>query len=259
MIIKKFLNSIYINNYTLLLLFLCLITGLIKEVLVIFIIIIIHEFGHFLIMSYYKWNIKKINIYPFGGVTTLDDVIDKPLFQEFLVTIMGPIFQEILFFIIIILHNNYYISDYMFSLFKNYNLSILIFNLLPIIPLDGAKIFNIIFNKFFNFRISYLINIIISILTITLFLLLYNFDSSYYIIILFLIFQTLYSLKNRKMIYTRFILERRIHKNEYKKYKKIRKLKDMYRNKKHLILDENIYKTEKNYLKNKTLKIDRRI
>lgn len=253
MIIKKFLSKIEINNYTLILLFLSLITGLFKEILVVFFIIIIHELGHYIIMYKYKWNVKKISIYPFGGVTILDDVIDKPLLEEFFVTIMGPIFQIILFIFVTILYKKYIINDYIYYLFKNYHYSMLLFNLLPIIPLDGSKLFNVFFNKFLNFRISYLFNIILSVITLTIFLLLYRFDSSYYIIIIFLIFQTIYTLKNRSIMFNRFILEKRLYKNNYRNYIKIRNIKSMHRNKKHLIFDKNRYTTENNYLKNRKI------
>ncbi len=249
LIIRTFLNKLKINNYTLILIFLSLITGLFKEITVIFLLITIHEFGHYIFMYLYKWNVKKINIYPFGGITILDDIIDKPLKEEFIITIMGPIFQQILFIIIYILYKNYIINDYMFELFKNYNFSILIFNLLPIIPLDGYKIFNIINNNFFNFRFSYNINIIISIITLLLFILIYKIDTSYYVIIIFLIFQIIYSIKNKKIIYNRFILEKRLYKNNYKTYKKIKNIKNLYRNKKHLIKYNGNYISESTYLK----------
>lgn len=249
MIIKKFLNKIEINNYTLILIFLCLITGLFKEFIVIFSLIIVHEFGHYILMYKYKYNIDKIIIYPFGGITKFDDVIDKPLYEEFLITIAGPLIQYLFYLLILLLHNKYYITDYIYNLYKNYNYSILIFNLLPIIPLDGSKIVNIILNKLFNFRISYSFNIIISFLTLLIFIYFTKCDSSYFIILLFLIFQIIYSIKYRKIIYYKFLLEKRLYKNKYSKYKKINKINKMYRNKKHLIKDKNMYISENNYLK----------
>lgn len=249
MITKKFLNKLKINNYTLILLLLSLITGLFKEVIVIFSLIIIHELGHFIFMNIYKFNIDKIEIYPFGGVTYLDDVIDKPLYQELIVTLMGPIFQELLYLLIIFLYKNNYITTYIFDLFKNYNYSILLFNLLPILPLDGSKLINIVLNKIVNFRLSYISNIIVSIFTLTIFIFLYKYDSSYYLIMTFLVFQIIYSIKNKNIIYNKFILEKRLYKNEFKKYKKINSIDNMSRNKKHLVKDNNIYIMEGKYLK----------
>ena len=96
----KFLNKINISVYSIIIIFLSLISGLFKEFVVISIIILFHEFGHFIFLYKYKWNIKEIKIYPFGGVCTLDEKIDKPLKEEFIISIMGLIFQELLFLII---------------------------------------------------------------------------------------------------------------------------------------------------------------
>ena len=117
MIIKNFLNKISISKYTYLIIFLCLITGLIKELFIVSILIIFHEFGHYLVSYIFNWNISKINIYPFGGLIMFDDQIDKPLYQEFLITVSGPIFQWIIFFILICFKN--YLSTYFIdSLYK---------------------------------------------------------------------------------------------------------------------------------------------
>lgn len=45
----------------------------------------------------------------------------------------------------------------------------LIFNLLPIYPLDGAKIVNLILSKYFSFNIANYISIVISLITVIFF------------------------------------------------------------------------------------------
>lgn len=250
MIIKKFLNKLNISTYTVFLIFLAFLAGLFKEIGIISVIIIIHEFGHFIMLSKYNWKVIEINIYPFGGVTKLDEKIDKPLKEELLVSLMGPIFQELLFLFIFVLYKNNFLNTYIYNVFKDYNITILIFNLLPIIPLDGSKILNIILNKIFNFRLSYILNIIISILFLSLFIYVFKNDSSYYLLIVFLIYQILYYYKNRYIIYNRFILEKKLNKSKYIKYKKVNNIKKMYRNKRNLIKDD-YYKTEYNYINKK--------
>lgn len=246
----KFLNKINISVYSIIIIFLSLISGLFKEFIVISIIILFHEFGHFIFLYKYKWNIKEIKIYPFGGVCTLDEKIDKPLKEEFIISIMGLIFQELLFLIVFILRKNLIIDSYIYELFKNYNLAIFLFNLLPIIPLDGSKIFNVIVNKIFNFRVSYMINIIISVLFLSIFFIYFKSDTSYYLIIILLLTQIIYNYKNRYIIFNRFILEKKLYKNEYKDFKKIKNIKKMSRNKRHLIKTNNFYVTEKSYMTN---------
>ena len=249
--IKIFLNKIHINLYSIILVFLAFLGGLFKEISIVSIIIIIHEFGHFIVLKHYNWNITKIEIYPFGGITHIDDDIDKPLKEEFIITIMGPIFQEILFILIFFIYKLNIINLNTYELFKNYNFMILIFNLLPILPLDGSKILNTLLNKFLNFRLSYNLNIYISILFLLLFIYIFKNDTSYYIITIFLIYQIINYFKNKYYIFNRFLLEKKLRKSSYIKYKKIDNYKKMFRNKRNLIKFNNSYITEYKYTNKK--------
>lgn len=249
MIIKNFLNKINFSYYTLFLILICFVTGLIKEISAVLILIIFHEFGHYLVSYIYKWNILKINIFPFGGVIVYDDIIDKPFKEELLVTLGGPINQIIIFNIYYLLHKYFYISDSYFIILKNYHYCMLFFNLLPIIPLDGSKLLNVILNKFLNFRTSYNLLLIISSLFIVGFILLFSNNYSYFIVISFLIYELINYFKNKKYIFNRFILEKYLYRNNYKKYNRINNINNMKRNKKHLIKYKNIYITEKEYIK----------
>ena len=60
-------------------------------------LIVFHEFGHFLTAKQFNWNIDGIYIYPLGGITKFNTDINKPIVEELLVTLMGPIFQIVLF------------------------------------------------------------------------------------------------------------------------------------------------------------------
>lgn len=248
MIIRNFFKKIKISKYTYIILLLSLLTGLIKDIFSIFILIIFHEFGHYFVSYLFKYNIDSINIYPFGGIIKYNEEIDKPLFTELLITIMGPINQILIYLIISILFKYNLINNYLFSLFKNYHYSILIFNLLPIIPLDGSKLLNIFLNKVFNYIISYNLLSIISIISTILFIL--KSDSNYIIIISFIIYETLNYIKNRNIMFNRLILEKYLYNNNYKKYRYINNLNDIKRNKKHLIKYKNIYLSEKTYINN---------
>ena len=131
----------------------CILTGLFKDFIYITLLIFIHEIGHLTAALYYKWNVKKIVILPFGGITIFNELLNKSLKEEFVILVLGPIFQ-ILFYCILCIFN---IKS---NLITNYHYSLLLFNLLPIIPLDGSKLLNIILNKLFSFKYSHIINII---------------------------------------------------------------------------------------------------
>lgn len=119
--------------------------------------------------------------------------------------------QVILIFIVKI----FSIHDY--DLFLKYNYSIMLFNLLPIIPLDGSIIVNSILNKFFSFKKSYILYITISIISVFLYVLInYKYSVNNYLIIGIFLYKIYYSIKEYKYIYNRFLLERYLKKYKFK-------------------------------------------
>lgn len=225
-----------------------LITGEILNLIIFTSLIIIHEIGHYLACLITKVNVNKIIIYPYGGITKIDDIIDIDFSKELLISISGIVIQSIYYFIIYLLHKNNYIRDYTYNIFCNYHYSMLIFNLIPIYPLDGSKILNIFINKIFNFKLSNILLIIISIINMTLILFIYNINYSYIMIIGVLI-NYLYSyIKNISYLYNRFLLEKHLYKTKYKNKKIINNYNKMYRNTNHIIKDNKKYIKEEEFL-----------
>lgn len=233
MIIINFFKGIKVSKYTYIIVLLALITGQIKELLGLFIIILSHEFGHYFMSKIFKWNIDKIYLYPFGGLIKYNEKIDKPFKEELLIAISGILNQFLVYLLFLLLNKYYFISDYFFNIIKNYNYSIILFNLIPIIPLDGSKILNIILNKLFNFRKSYIILNIISIILLIIFI--FKSNISLIIVILFLIYKIYLNIKNKDFIFNRFVLEKYLYPDDFKDVYIINNIKDMKRNKKHII------------------------
>ena len=82
---------------------------------------------------------------------------------EFLILIAGPLFQNIAYFILI------YLFPYDKELILIYHISLLVFNLLPIYPLDGGKLVNILLSSKLSFKKSLSVTLIISYLTVFIF------------------------------------------------------------------------------------------
>ena len=206
------MKIIKINNVTILFLFIAFICGYIKNAIIIFFIVLIHELGHITIIRLYNDKIKRVIIYPFGGITEVEKDLNTSINKELLIAIGGFIFQLLVFLFINIIPFNELTRD----LIIEYNKIILIFNLLPIIPLDGSIIINYILNKYLSFTKAYIINIIISILSLTMFII-YNYAYSLnnYLIISFLIYKIYYAIKGYKYIKNRFFLERYLKKYKY--------------------------------------------
>lgn len=213
----------------------CILTGYLKYFVLIMFIILIHELGHILVSQVFKWKIDKIIILPFGGLIIFDEKVDNNLKEEFLITLSGPILQLIITLII----NN--------QLLNNISYSLLAFNLLPIVPLDGSKILNIFLNKFICFRISYYILLVISIFFI---IYIFKFNLIVMLVIICLIKEIVLSFIKYKYIYNKFILEKYLYKIKYKKIRKINSINNLYRNTNHLIKYKNKYYLEEEYIKN---------
>ncbi len=206
----KIIKVNFLTLYFLLLLFLC---GYLKLGIIVFIIVVFHEMGHILFIKLFKYKIIDITIYPFGGITKVDKDINTPLNKELLIACGGIIFQLILFIIIYFVPINVITKELLYK----YNMSILLFNMLPIIPLDGSIIINSLLNKIFSYKVSYYLYIIISII-FSIFYLLFNYWYSLnnYLIVSLFIIKTYYAIKNYKYLKTRFLLERYLNKYEYK-------------------------------------------
>lgn len=193
--------------------FISILTGLFKAFLIMYFIVFVHELGHIVNALLFNWNIEKIKIYPFGGYTIFNADINKPFIEELLVFNGGILFQFILFILVKIFMNE---SLYIYQLFMNYNLSILLFNLLPIIPLDGAKVLNILLNKFISFRKSHKITMYISVLSIIILIVCFYSDLNMIMISIILICFLYKECKNRIYLYNMFLIERYIKNINYK-------------------------------------------
>lgn len=219
-------------------------TGLFRNFIYISILIFIHEIGHITGALIYKWNIKKVIILPFGGITIFNELINKSLKEEFVILVLGPLFQILFYFILCIfkLEN---------SLITTYHYTLLFFNLLPIIPLDGSKLLNIFLNKITSFNKSHLITIYVSILFIIVLLfknILIN-NLILYLIILFILLKNIKEIKEHKYMFNKFLFERYMYNLKFKKTKYINKinLKKMKKDHKHMFYDQKYY-TEKEIL-----------
>lgn len=218
--------------------------------LIISILILIHELGHFLTAKYYHFDIDKIYIYPYGGISKFNLKMNVSLQKELMVLLMGPVFQMITYYCLLKIpfFNSYH------NLITSINASILVFNLLPIYPLDGGKLLNILLNYPFNFQKSLRIAIYISYITvICLFFYFLKTDFHFNVILMisFLLYKIREEWKNRKYYYDKFLLERYLNHYNYKKTKKITSIHDLYRDKNHIIKGKDRYYTEKEVLTKK--------
>lgn len=188
------------------------------------IIIFIHEIGHAAAALFFSWRIRKISLLPFGGVAEMDEHGNRPLKEEAIVTLAGPIQHIWLMALAFLLFQLDLMSGHMFSLFVQYNLMILIFNLLPIWPLDGGKLIFLLCSLKDSFPKAFRMTLVISIMTISVFiiaiLITEPINLNVWIVLAFLIFSLYYEWKQSRYVFVRFLLERYYGKNnDFRKLK----------------------------------------
>lgn len=224
--------------------FLCVITGHFRDFLLFSLLIFVHECGHALGGIVFHWKIDKIVLYPFGGLTKFDGMINRPLKEEWVVLILGPLFQCLFYFLYTFHHPN----PTLFVFHK----ALLLFNLLPITPLDGSKFVNLFLNSFLSFQKSYEITIFCSFLSLA-FIFLYDQSLLFFFIFCLLLKKNIEEFSKRGILYHKFLLERFLYTFSFKKTKRIKGeyLNKMKRDYKHLFYIGNTYHTEKEILKKK--------
>lgn len=255
---KNIFNKIIISKPLIIIVFLALISGLFKDILFFLTVIVIHEIGHIIISIYYNWNIINIKFGICGGFITYDETLEKTLKEELLISTAGILFQIIFEIAIMILIKINLINIRDYNLISKYNNAILIFNILPIYPLDGSKILSILLNRLMAYKkvlkiifyvsVTCIISIIFLILRINL-----KIEYSYLLILSFLISSLISYYNEIPYIFNKFLYERynnRVYNNKriYIKGNNVNKMRKGYN---HFFIFNNKYISEKKILSNR--------
>ena len=194
-------NIFKVNILVYILGIIAILIGSFKEYLILNIIIIVHELGHFLVAKLLKVDVKKIYIYPLGGITKFNMPLNTKNIIEFLILIAGPLFQNIAYFILI------YLFPYDKELILIYHISLLVFNLLPIYPLDGGKLLNLFINNFLPYKKTLKLIIKISyLLVFIIFIIQKNITINVIVMLLFLVV-VIHKEENKvDYVYNKFLL-----------------------------------------------------
>lgn len=231
-------------------------TGHFVNLLIFTSLILIHELGHVITSIIFNYKVDKIIIYPYGGLTKINTLVNTSIKKDLAVALSGILMQSIYFLIIYILYRNNIIRAYIYQLFFLYHKSMLVFNLLPIIPLDGFKILNLILSWLFNFNLSNNVSVFISLITIAILLFSNLYEKNYsMVLVIGLLMKNIYVFYNSiNYIYNRFLLERYLYDINYQDKKIITNVSKMYKNKSHLLIEDGKIIPEKKFLSEYFLK-----
>ncbi|MCY9516548.1 M50 family metallopeptidase [Paenibacillus apiarius] len=114
-------------------------TGYILELLTLFSIVLIHELGHVVAARMFGWSITEVKLLPFGGVAETEDGSLAPAWQEWIVAMAGPLQNGIMIAAALFFQHAGWWNDTWTEDFIRANAFIGLFNLLPILPLDGGR------------------------------------------------------------------------------------------------------------------------
>lgn len=116
-------------------------TGYFAEMLTLFGVVTIHELGHVAAARAYGWRIRRVQLLPFGGVAEMEESANVPAKEEMVVALCGPLQNAwMAAFALLMLEWGPGQSAEYWSYFLQANLMIGLFNLLPVLPLDGGKL-----------------------------------------------------------------------------------------------------------------------
>ncbi|NYZ78744.1 site-2 protease family protein [Candidatus Micrarchaeota archaeon] len=110
-------------------------------ILFIFMFVVLHELSHSYVAIKNGVEVRKITLFPIGGMATIDDVAVSPD-VEFKLALAGPLFNFVVIILALLLDiivNNAAISEFLWIIIQ-INLVLGVFNLLPAIPLDGGRV-----------------------------------------------------------------------------------------------------------------------
>ncbi|NLY43662.1 MAG: hypothetical protein GX066_06795 [Clostridiaceae bacterium] len=206
-------HYIYIHPTFFIIIPIAIITKSVKEIVILYGIIIIHEFFHLIVMLHYKIEIEQVKIMPFGiTIKIKNNLIEKPE-HEIMVALAGPLSNALLAFAayLVKVYCLYRTDDITFFIFGN--IVIGTFNLMPVLPLDGGRILKAVLTLkwgyvkafYFVMKLTRCMSFIFFIIGIYVFYIT-RFNFSLLLIGTFLIFNGVYEQQNNRIILMKEII-----------------------------------------------------
>ncbi|WP_100331716.1 M50 family metallopeptidase [Bacillus xiapuensis] len=209
---NKLLRKVHLHPLLWLMIAVSAWTGHFRELLLIFFIIAVHEFGHAWMAHVFRWRIKQIIFLPFGGVAEVDEHGNRPIKEELLVILAGPVQHLWMFAAAWLLHEFSLLPDMVYHTFMQFNAAILLFNLLPVYPLDGGKLLLLFFSMTRPFLAAVHLTILSSAALLVLLqagvLLFFSFHLQAWLVLLYLAAALWREWKEKHYTFIRFLLER---------------------------------------------------
>lgn len=206
---------------------LSLIADNLKTWLILFTMLLIHELGHITAARKLGYQVSKLTIYPFGCGAEIEHIDHGSTFDELLIILCGigmHLFYPLCF---TMMCKAGLISEAYQNYLIHLNASIMIFNLLPIYPLDGGRLLDCLLQRVGTYRLGRLLTFVLSFLVL-IYLLVSIEQLGAVMAVSFLFAQLMISFFDKKKDYHDFMLYRYLYPKE--KPIKIHSHFDLYRN-----------------------------
>jgi Zn-dependent protease len=119
-------------------------------VMLLFVFVTFHELSHSVVAKRYNIKVRKIVLYPIGGVSEIEEIPEKPSI-EWRMAISGPLMSFVIGFVLLGLGQLFTIemptlallfpTDNMILELAQLNILLGAFNLVPAFPMDGGRVF----------------------------------------------------------------------------------------------------------------------
>lgn len=125
--------------------------GVLPQVLLLFTMVLLHEVVHITVAQHYGIRVRELELFPFGGVAHLDDLLELDPAVETKVALAGPAANLAL--AVLGLGMEVITEGGLFwGFFWRVNTTLGLFNLLPALPLDGGRIYRAWSARWVGFR-----------------------------------------------------------------------------------------------------------
>lgn len=122
------LKRIHIHPLTLAVFLVCLFIHNLRFYFILYLFIFFHELSHLALACAMGVKYSCVHLFPWGCVLSIDLIPSK--LKSVCVLLAGPMFNILMFLL---------------NIFPKENLSLALFNLMPVMPLDGGMLLNVIF------------------------------------------------------------------------------------------------------------------
>ena len=129
--------------------------------------LLIHELMHVMMACYLGYEVERIMIYPFGVGAYIAHLDHGRSFDEICIILAGLATHLWFPFILQSAYQLNWISSSFMMYLKQMNFSILLFNCLPIYPLDGGRIVDALIHLFCSYRIGKMISLFTSLVALS--------------------------------------------------------------------------------------------